>query len=168
MTYIFLLTGVLEIGRISAALAGCFGLPPGEVDIAVSGEADRNWDAAVLCTYEQLGGDVTWSLDVYVPKAHTSNSTEGQTAAALAEHLGQAVLYPAESYPPSAYWLAAPHGLTTRARLYVEDLEDGDCEYAIDAVGHFVPELPLLRVERQPDLIRFHRVATPVSDDFLG
>ncbi|MFD8599023.1 hypothetical protein ACFV1L_28875 [Kitasatospora sp. NPDC059646] len=165
MTYNVLLTGMLPRDRVAAVLAELFRQPLDEVDVAGADDYDdRNWDATVSCTYEPVHGDVSWALDVYVPDGHPVRPAESELAAALAEALGQPVLFAAAEHLPSAYWLAAPHGLLTRARLYESD--DEDAGYTLDAVGRPVPGLPDVPVDRQPEVIREHRVATPVSDAF--
>ncbi|MGW2795950.1 hypothetical protein [Streptomyces sp. NPDC001269] len=165
MTYNLLLTGPLEPDRIAAALARHFVVLVSDVDV---GDADdpgsRNWEAPVSCTYEQLDGDATWALDIYVPDSHSVRPDERQLAAALAEALGQPVLYPAAGIRPSSYWLAAPGSLLTRARIYESD----DGRFTIDAVEQSVPQLPGLRVALQPEVIRDYRVATPAADAFAA
>jgi hypothetical protein len=165
MMYNLLLTGPLKRDSVVGVLAEQLGCPVGEVDVAGADDYDdRNWDATVSCTYEQIHGDVTWSLDVYAPDEHPVRPTDATLAVALADTLGQPVLFGAEERMPSAYWLAAPHGLLTRARLYESDTEEAG--FTIDAVGRPVPELPDVPVDRQPEVIREHHVATPVSEAF--
>ncbi|MGE7434032.1 hypothetical protein [Kitasatospora sp. NPDC001175] len=167
MTYNLLLTGELERDQIVAALAEQFVVPASEVDVVDADDLNsRNWDAIVSCTYEQVNGDVTWSLDIYATEDHPIHPDERQLAAGLADQLGQPVLFPGEERLPSSYWLAAPNGMLTRARLYESD--QGGHAYTIDAVGQHIPELPDLPVARLPEVIREHRVDTPVADAFTA
>ncbi|MFJ1753607.1 hypothetical protein [Kitasatospora sp. NPDC088134] len=165
MTYNLFLTGSLQRDSITDVLAEQFGRPADDVDVADADDYDsRNWDATVSCTYEQVHGDVTWSLDIHVPDDLPARPAEGRLAAALAGKLGQPVLFAAAEPLPSAYWLAAPGGLLTRARLYESD--DEDATFTIDAVAQPVPELPDVPVDRQAEVIREYRVSTPVTDAF--
>ena len=165
MIYNYFLTAELNSDRLREALALAFAVPLASVDVSAADDYDRDWEAAVACGYEQSLGDATWSLDIVCGDEQPGTPTEKHVALVLAEELGQAVLFPAEPFPPSAYWLSAPGGLRTRARLYEEDGEDGP-HYVIDAVGRPVPGLPGLRVDRQPEVIREHRVPTPTGDGF--
>jgi hypothetical protein len=79
-----------------------------------------------------------------------------------------AVLYPAAESSPGAFWLAAPGGLRTRARLVAGDDADDRPAFTIDAVEKPVLSLPSVPVARQPEVIREHRVPTPVTDSFTG
>jgi hypothetical protein len=77
------------------------------------------------------------------------------------------VLWAAQEFPPSAYWLVTPDGTRTRARVY--DEENGDlAAYRLDAVEKLVPQFPSVRVERLPEVIREHRVPTPVTDELAA
>ena len=60
---------------------------------------------------------------------------------------GAAVLFPAESDPPSAYWAVTPEGRFTRARLLVSD---EDHIYSVDAVEDYVAQLPSAEVTLIP------------------
>ncbi|QMU79753.1 hypothetical protein GXW83_32700 [Streptacidiphilus sp. PB12-B1b] len=165
MMYNFFLMGSLATDRVRATLALAFAVAPDDVDVSDADDYEnRNWDAAVGCTYEQAYGDVTWALEVTTADDPPEPLSEVGLAAALAEGLGQVVICPAQSFPPSAYWLTAPGGLRTRARLYESDQEDAG--YTIDAVGQQVPGFPDLRVEQQPEVIRECRVPTPVTTAF--
>ncbi|HEX6497767.1 MAG TPA: hypothetical protein VF054_01895 [Micromonosporaceae bacterium] len=158
-----LLAGDFDRAVLAVALAEIAAVPVDMVDVADVGSTGRNWDAAVSCVYEPTTGHVSWMLDIHLTDAVQSPPTEAATAAHLAERLAAPVLYPAESSPPSAYWLAAPGGLVARARVYT--LDDGDRpEFTIDAVDVPVPSLPAVPVVAQPEVIREHRVSTPVAD----
>jgi len=152
------------VTRLAAALARLAGVPVESVDVAGRGVVDRDWDAAVLCTYEKASGDISWILDIYVSDKVPTPPSEADAAVFLAQALAIPVLHSAESYPPSAHWLAAPDGAPTRARVYPDDDSDGPA-LTIDAVERPVALLPHVRVERQPEVIREHRMATPVADD---
>lgn len=155
----------LDRSQLAAALASLTSVPLDAVDVADADDSDnRNWDAAVSCTYNRVEGDVTWLLDLYLTEAVSAQPTEPQVAAHLAEQLGTAVLYPAAVALPSAYWLTAPGGLRTRARLYSFDEDDDRTVYRIDAVEQPVPSLPTVPVALQPEVIREYQVPTPITD----
>lgn len=165
MTYNLIVVGELDRPRLAAALASLTSVSVDAVDVAGADDTDdRNWNAPVSCTCERVGGDVSWLLDIYLTDAVTAQPTEAQAAAHLADRLDTAVLYPAAEDLPSAYWLAAPSGLRTRARLYSEDEDDGT-RYVIDAVERPVASLPSVPVALQPEVIRRHQVPTPVTDE---
>jgi hypothetical protein len=166
VTYNLLLAGDLDRARLAAALAALASVPLDAVDVADVDAPERNWDVAVSCTCEPARGDVSWVLDLYLTVGVQARPTEEQAAAYLAEHLAVPVLFPAENLPPSAYWLAAPGGLRTRARVYSSE-EVGLPVLTIDAVERPVPSLPKVPVAPQPEVIREHRVTTPVRDEFV-
>lgn len=163
MTWDLLLAGDFDATRLAAALARIVGVPLEAVDVAAHGVVDRNWDAAVLCTYDRASGDISWTLDIYVADKAPRPASEADAAVFLAEALAIPVLYSIESNPPSAHWLAAPDGPPTRARVYPDDDVDS-LALTIDAVERPVALLPHVRVERQPEVIREHRMATPITD----
>ncbi|RAG82313.1 hypothetical protein DN069_28160 [Streptacidiphilus pinicola] len=165
--YSLLLTGPLDRDDLRAALARPFAAAPNDVDVSAADDEDRDWETLVACTVEPVSGDVTWSLEVVCEADDRSLPDGPGLARVVAAALGQPVLCPAQPFPPSAYWLAAPGGLLTRARLYdVDDDtgEEGAPRHVIDAVGDPVPEMPQLRVAPQPEVIREHPMPTPVSD----
>jgi hypothetical protein len=162
MTYNLFTVGPLDRDRLAEALASLTALPVETVDVGDANDEDRNWDAAVSCTYEPVAGDVTWSLDIYLTKAVSVRPSEPQVATFLAEELTIPVLYPASEAIPSAYWITAPGCPQTRARLYSTD--DDVPRYVIDAVERPIELLPALRVASQPEVIREHRMPTPITD----
>ncbi|MGW3625748.1 hypothetical protein [Streptomyces sp. NPDC000880] len=163
--------GVLEPDALVAALAGAVGVSPSEVD-ATDADGDQetqNWDAPVLCAYTPLpGGGLGLLLDVYVAEETALNTalTEPELARRLAVRGGTTVLYPAEPFPPSAYWAVTPDGLVTRARLVDPD-EDGD-PYTVDAVEAAVADLPGAEVTVLPEILREERIDLPVTDAFTA
>ena len=167
MTYDLLLAGDLDASELAVALAAMTSVPLEAVDVAQKNSTERRWDATVLCGYEQRGGDVPWMLDVYVTEDAPSAPDVGEAAAFLAQRLDVPVLYEAEGGLPSAYWLMDPRGLRTRARVYDDD-EETSLEMTIDAVEQPVPALPDVRVEAQPEVIREHRMPTPLTDELKG
>ncbi|MBF9067440.1 hypothetical protein [Streptacidiphilus fuscans] len=173
MMYDLLLTGPLDAESLRTALERTFAVPVDQVDVSAADDPDRRWEAAVSCGYEPVLGDVSWHLEVITDEdVVIGQPTETEVARAVADALGRSVLFPAEPFPPSAYWLAAPGGPTVRARLYDEDPDEDSGEegtrYLIDAVAAPVPDLPDVRVEAQPEVIREHRMLTPVADAFTG
>lgn len=161
MTYDLLLAGDLDVARLTTALAAMASVPVEAVGVAAADDEERDWSKPVLCTYEAVRGDVSWSLDVYLTEAVPGPPGEAEAATHLAAGLGMPVLYSAQSYPPSAYWLALPDGSRMRARVY-----DEDDALVIDAVERPVALLPHVRVDAQPEVIREHRMQTPVTDGF--
>ncbi|MFC8715839.1 hypothetical protein [Kitasatospora sp. NPDC057198] len=149
MIYDLLLTGPLLPGVFASTVAALTGRPVTDVDVAGPDDhATRRWDAPVLCTHQHQYGDVTWYLEIQTPDP---DLPEAAFAAGLAELLGHPVLFSTFDVRPSAYWLAAPNGLTTRARL--EDLDEWEDDGEdlpgglITAVRDFVPQLPHLRID---------------------
>lgn len=169
MIYTLFVIGELDWSRLAAALASLTSVPVDMVDVTDADDSDnRHWDAAVSCTYTRVAGDLTWLLDVYLTEAVPAQPTEPQAAAHLAEQLGTAVLYPAAVALPSAYWLTAPGGLRTRARLYSLDENNERTVYRIDAVEQPVPSLPAVPVALQPEVIREYRVPTPITGELCS
>ncbi|MGW3100826.1 hypothetical protein [Streptomyces sp. NPDC001100] len=135
--------------ELRRALADLLDLPEEAVDVAHQGgdQEDRNWAAPVLCTYCPLPpGDLALSLDITVTAPAAGDLTEADLALGIAARVGSSVLYPAESYPPSATWAAVPDG--RRVRCSMESVETG---YGADAdlypfrvydVTAQVPDLP--------------------------
>ena len=162
MMYDFLLMGGAEPARLTSALAGVVGVPVPAVSV-VDDEGDHRRDAIVFGTRTPAGGDVTWSLSIYVTEAAAGAPDEEQAACDLAVALGEPVLCSAQPYPPSAFWLFTPDGGRTRARLYEGD-EEELLTMTVDAVERPVAMLPHVRVEAQPEVIREHRMPTPVTD----
>ncbi|MEV0737493.1 hypothetical protein AB0I51_16265 [Streptomyces sp. NPDC050549] len=118
--------------ELRRALADLLDLPEEAVDVAHQDwdQEDRNWAAPVLCTYCPLPpGDLALSLDITVTAPAAGDFTEADLALGLAARVGSSVLYPAESYPPSATWAAVPDGRTVRCSI--EPVETG---YGADAV----------------------------------
>ena len=162
MTYDLWLIGDLDVPRIRAALAALAHVPVGEVDVGSGWGDDRRPQAAALCTYEKVDGDLSYWLDIHLT---TAEPTEEELAGHLAAELGVPVVYSAQSDPPSAFWLVEPDGTRTRARIEDEDLAETTL-HLIDAVERPVALLPHVKVEAQPEVIRQHRMATPITDDF--
>jgi hypothetical protein len=160
MTYDLFTIGDLDRARLAAALAALVSVGVDAVDVSAedAGEADdRDWDATVSCVYTAVAGDLDWQLDIYL-NGVADEPSEAEAAAYLAEQLDQVVLYPAPVVLPSAFWLAAPGGRVTRARLYQDDER-----FQLDAVERAVPELPSVRVEAQPEVIREYRQPVPIT-----
>ena len=163
MNYGFLLHGELDRDRLAAAFAEMLSLPVESVDVGAEGDDDRHWDAPVSCTVTPVVGELHWHLDVYLGETVAGAPPVPVAAAWLARRLGTVVAYEAMPFPPSAYWIVAPDGERTRARIYEQDA-DGEPVYRIDAVERPLAMLPGLRVAALPEVIREHRVPTPVTD----
>jgi hypothetical protein len=167
MTYDLLLAGDFDRVALTGALADLTGVPAGAVDIADRAVEDRAWGSPVLCTYEPVGGDVSWLLDIYVVAGAAREPDVSVAAGLIAARLAAPVLWAAEEPLPSAFWLVTPEGTRTRARVY--DDEDGDiAAYRLDAVEKPVPQFPSVRVEPLPEVIREHRVPSPVTDELAA
>ncbi|MFJ7629820.1 hypothetical protein ACIQZN_25335 [Streptomyces sp. NPDC097595] len=123
MAYNLLSVEAVPAGVVARALAGVLGVAVRDVDVAdADGDQEaRDWEAAVLCTYDVLRGDVAWSLDVYAQDRVADQPPESEVAAALANAAGTTVLFPADEAPPSAYWAVTPDGTLARARLEPSD-----------------------------------------------
>ncbi|BAL91110.1 hypothetical protein AMIS_58900 [Actinoplanes missouriensis 431] len=150
----------LDLDRLHAAMCEIAGVSGDDVDIDAEWHEGRNSDAAALCTYEPFDGDLTYYLDFYM---RTVELSEADFAQRLSAHLRTPVVYAAESYPPSAFWLVEPDGQRLRVRL--DGREEGETWlHLIEAVERPVGLLPHVPVEAQPEVIREHRMPTPVAD----
>src|SRR4051812_38919557 len=121
MTYDLLLAGGFGRAALAGALADLAGVPADAVDIAGRDADDRAWDSPVLCTYEPVGGDVSWLLAIYVAAGAARKPDLPVAAGLIAARLATPVLWAAQEPLPSAYWLVTPDGTRTRARVYEED-----------------------------------------------
>lgn len=167
MTYDLLLAGDFDRAALTNALAELTGVPANAVDIADRAVEDRAWGSPVLCTYEPVGGDASWLLDIYVVAGAAREPDVSVAAGLIAARLDTPVFWAAQEPLPSAFWLVTPDGTHTRARLY--DDTDGDiAAYRLDAVEKPVPLFPSVRVEPLPEVIREHRVPTPVTDELAA
>ena len=115
--YDLLLAGPCEPARLRPA----FGVPVSDVDVAEEDVADREWSALVLVTHSERHGDVSLSLSITAVDGTADRPSEATLAARVAERLGVPVVYPAESFPPSAYWLTDGHNQPARISLYSAD-----------------------------------------------
>jgi hypothetical protein len=162
MTYDLLIVGNLDLARLRAVVAELAAVSIDDVDVAPAETEERNWDAPALCTYQTIVGDANLSLDIYLTR---SEPPEPEVAARIAAALGVLALYPAQSVPPGSFWLVEPDGSRTRAR--VEERDRGDATaLVIEAVEKPVAMLPRTKDELQPEVIRQHRMPTPISDGF--
>jgi hypothetical protein len=167
MTYDLLLAGDFDRATLADALADLTGVTSDAVDIADRDAEDRAWNSPVLCTYEPAGGDLAWLLDIYLGAGAAHEPDVSVAAQLVATRLGTPVLWAAPESLPSAFWLVTPDGTRTRARVY--DDADGDvAAYRIDAVERPVPQFPSVQVEPLPEVIREHRVPTPVTDELMA
>ena len=170
MVYDVLLVDPCEPADLIRALAGVFAVPVSDVDAAAEDTDDRNWSAPVLVTYSERHCDVSLSLSITAVQSIADRPTEAVLAARLAERLKAPVLYPAEEFPPSAYWLADGQDRPARARLEPAEELDSSIEderaLRITAVDRMIPSLPKVRVTPIPEVIREHRLPTPLSAAF--
>ena len=168
MTYDLLLAGDFDRSALVGALAELAGVTAGAVDIADRDAGYRAWDSPVLCTYEPVGGDVSWLLDVYIVAGAAREPDVSVAAGLIAAQLGAPVLWAAQETLPSAFWLVTPDGTRTRARVYEDDGNGDVAAYKVDAVEKPVPLFPSARVEPLPEVIREHPVPTPVTDELAA
>jgi hypothetical protein len=167
MTYNLLAVEPLRLNTVNAVLAECLRVRVQDVDVA-DDDTDpdlRNWDALILCETATVQGDVSRSLDIYVQEAVQPQPTERDLASAFAQAAHTVVLFPAGEAPPSAYWLATPDGLVTRARL---NSSDDEPRYIIDTVESPVAQLPHVPVARIAEVVREQQVATPLAAAFTA
>ncbi|MEV7421028.1 hypothetical protein [Streptomyces sp. NPDC091212] len=168
----FLISRSLEPAELAAGLADAVRLAPGHVDVrhTDSDQTDRDWEAAVLCTYHPVRGDVALSLDLQLrPEALAPGApaSEPALAAEFARTTGAAVLFPDDRIDPETYWLAdpgAPDPLAAsavRARLVASD-EDPPV-YTVDAVEAPVAAFPRAEVGPLAEILRSEPVPTPVA-----
>lgn len=87
VTYNLLPVAAVGPETVAVALAGCFGIAAGEVDVAdPDGDPDlRNWDAPVLCDYRAVHGDLAQSLDIYAQGETADQPLESELAARFAK-----------------------------------------------------------------------------------
>jgi hypothetical protein len=168
MTYDLLLAGDFDRTALAGALAELAGVMAGAVDIADRDAEDRAWDSPVLCTYERVGGDVSWLLDVYVVAGAGREPDVSVAAGLIAARLKTPVLWAAQEPLPSAFWLVTPDGTRTRARVYEDDGAGDVVAYQVDAVEKPVPQFSSARVEPLAEVIREHPVPTPVTDELAA
>ena len=170
MVYDLLLARPCEPAVLMTALASSFTLPVDAVNVAEEDAEDRDWTASVLCTYAKRHGDIAMSLSITAIDEVSDRPSEATLALRLAEQLHTPVLYPADAFPPSAYWLADGQNRPARARLEptseLDPRVDDDLAWTIDAVDRPVPALPRLRVAPIPEVIRENRMPTPLRDSF--
>ncbi|MFG2485872.1 hypothetical protein ACGFSI_24335 [Streptomyces virginiae] len=168
--YHLLTVDALGPEAMAAALARCFGVAVGDVDVG-AGDADadpelRNWAAPVLCTYERRFGDLARSLDLYVQDQVADQPPESEVAARFAKAAGTTVLFCAEEAYPSAYWAATPEGLLTRVRL--EPSDDEPPLYTVGSAEAPIPRLPHAVVERFAEIVREQRPPSPVAEALMA
>ncbi|RDG40131.1 hypothetical protein [Streptomyces corynorhini] len=167
----FLISRSLNPVELAAGLADAVRLTPGHVDVrhTDSDQTDRDWEAAVLCTYHPVRGDVALSLDLQVrPEALAPGApaSEPSLAAEFARTTGAAVLFPDDRIDPETYWLADPGApdplaaAAVRARLVASDEESP--VYTVDAVEVPVAAFPRAEVGPLPEILRAEPLPTPV------
>ena len=174
MIYDLLFTGPFSPEALTAALAEVFVLPTSEVDVQERSVEDRNWEAAALCTYEVRHGDVSATASLVTRDEVSAQPPAPELAGQLATRLGHPVLYPGTEILPSAFWLADGQRRPARIRLeYTEDVDptfveenEDEPSFAITAVDRPVPTMPWLNVTPIPEVIREHRMPTPLADAF--
>ncbi|WP_406214401.1 hypothetical protein [Streptomyces decoyicus] len=168
MTYNFLSLHELQPHQIASAIAVFLKVPSDSVDVADADgdQDDRNWDAAALCDYSRVQGDVSLSLDIDVQEWVPDQPDEADAALAFAVSSRTAVLYPAEENLPSAYWLVTPAPIVTRARLNASD--DEPPTYTVEAVEEPVRELPAAQVMQLPEILQAQKIPTPTADQFTA
>ncbi|MEU2434551.1 hypothetical protein ABZ611_34640 [Streptomyces sp. NPDC007861] len=158
-----------ESSALAAALADVVGVPADQVDVchADADQDHREWEAAVLCTYHYVRGDVVMSLDVQVRDDVDGPAGEAELAAAFAGRTGVGVVYPDDRIDPETFWLADPGGTVTRARLVASeeayDGEHGPPRYTVDAVEAPSTAFPDAEVTPLAEILREVPIPTPVA-----
>jgi hypothetical protein len=168
MSYNLFTVHRLQPSVIASALASVLRVTLASVDVAdADGDQEsRDWGALVLCSYSDVFGDVSLALDIYVQDTVGHRPPESELALKFAAQARTTVFYPAQEFIPSAYWLATPDGLVTRARLEASD--DQPPAYIVDAVEAPVPQLPHAQVMQLPEILREQKVPTPTTEEFLA
>ena len=169
MNYNFLTVHRPVPATVVSALASAVGVEPAQVDVGTR-DADpegRNWQAAVLCEYEPVRGDVALSLDIYVIEAVPNPPDEVTVAARVAAATGTTVLCPTEDIGTIAtYWAVTPDGRRTLAREH--ESEGPDPVYTVDMVEEPVPHLPGAKVGLLPEVYGADGYTSPVTDAFVA
>ena len=172
MVYDVLLTKPCEPAELVRALATVFAVPAAAVDVVEEDADHANWDAPVFATFAERHRDIALSLSITAVDVVQDRPTEPELSARLADQLGSPVLYPADEFRPSAYWIIDRHGQPARARLEPSDERDpsvaDELALTIDAVSRPIPSLPELRVSPIPEVIREHRMPTPLRDALVN
>ena len=169
MQYDFWTVGRPGPEDMARALARVVGVSVADVDVAdLDGDLEgRRWDAPVLCGYEVRRGDVALYWGVWISDAVPDPPGEASAALRLAAVIGGTVLYPPlDMDNPSAYMAALADGRVVRAR--VDEPEEPDLLFAVDAVEDPVPDLPGARVQLLPEVYWSERIYLPVTDAFAA
>ncbi|MEU8525034.1 MULTISPECIES: hypothetical protein [Streptomyces] len=155
--------------EMARALADVVGVPVADVDVAdLDGDLEgRRWDAPVLCGYEVRRGDVALYWDVWISGAVPNPPDPATAALRLAAVIGGTVLHSADDMPnPSAYMACLADGRVVRAR--VDDPEEPDFLFTVDAVEDPVPDLPGARVHLLPEVYWSEPIDLPVTTAFAA
>jgi hypothetical protein len=166
MMYNLLLTGEEIPSRVASVLSEAFGVRPADVDVSAMDEYEaRNWDAVVSCEYEELRGDLRWSLTIYATEEAALQPTEEGLALLLSQALGTVTLFPEGMTVPSIRRVATPRGELSHARV-TEPESEGE-ETRVTAVEIEIPEFPHASVSMFPEIIKEIRHDTPVVDAYF-
>lgn len=142
MSYDFVLVTEVDWKDLATALAHVASVSVGEVEVADDDvPGNRLWRVPVSCGYSKAWGDATWSLNITFSSEVPAQLSEPKVAGQLADLLGLPVLYPNGGLRPDAFWLAAPGGRRTRAR--VGDIDDPCIQgIRLEAVEELLPSVP--------------------------
>ncbi|MFH8981171.1 nucleotidyltransferase domain-containing protein [Streptomyces varsoviensis] len=144
--YGLFVVGALDLARLTDALAEGFSVSAAETVVAAEG--DTTPPRPVACAYRPVTGDVSWHLEIRVREGAPDLPGGPDLGRGIAARLDRTVLYEAELFRPSAYWVVTPGGAYGRARLHGPQAEGGgQPRYVLDAAEIPVPGLPHVPVE---------------------
>ncbi|MEV5983960.1 hypothetical protein AB0L85_02970 [Streptomyces sp. NPDC052051] len=163
MMYGFLTAADGVPGAVPGILADAFGVQVSEIDVSEISELEsRNWDALVTCEYEQVEGDLPWSLSIYKANEVAENPSEDELAILLSKGLDAPVFYGWSGELPWIRRVAQPDGGITLARL---DESNGDgTGFSVQAAESSLTGFPNVPVENFPEVVRALDIPTPVTD----
>ena len=163
-----LISRCLNPSELVSVLSDVVGVPTSQVDVChVEGDQEgRDWDAAVLCTYHYVRGDIVMSLDIYVRDDIDNPNEEPEVAAAFARRAETGTLYSDDRVDPETFWLADPDSTVTPARLVASEgvgKEDEMPTYTVQAVEAPSSAFPNAEVTPLAELLRDVPIPTPIA-----
>lgn len=163
MMYGFMTKGSRVPELLPKFLSETFHVQLAETDVSDSAEwDDRNWDATVTCEYEQLEGDLEWSLTVYAADEVAHQPSEEQLAVHLARTLAMPVFFAWGAELPWVRRVALPTGDLTLARVLQS--EETGTGFSVESAESPLEDFPDIPVARFPEVVRAFDVPTPMTD----